>query len=202
MKKGLILVLAIAMLLCVSISVTLAYLFVETDPVVNTFVYGDINITLEESDNLDFKMIPGNKIAKDPKVTVKAGSEACWLFVKVEKSANFDTFMSYVADTAENKWQELTSAAGENYKIYYREVDATTTDTEFTILKDNEVSVKTTVLKTELNAFDTDKIGVLSDEEKNALPKLTFTAYAVQKANVATAADAWALVATKGVPTT
>ena len=202
MKKGLILVLAIAMLLCVSISVTLAYLFVETDPVVNTFVYGDINITLEESDNLDFKMIPGNKIAKDPKVTVKAGSEACWLFVKVEKSANFDTFMSYVADTAENKWQELTSAAGENYKIYYREVDATTTDTEFTILKDNEVSVKTTVLKTELNAFDTDKNGVLSDEEKNALPKLTFTAYAVQKANVATAADAWALVATKGVPTT
>ena len=56
------------------------------------------------------------------------------------------------------------------------------------------------VLKSDLNAFDTDKNGTLSDTEKEALPTLTFAAYAVQKANVSTVADAWALVGTKGDP--
>ena len=31
-------------------------------------------------------MIPGKTLAKDPMVTVEAGSEACYLFVKVEET--------------------------------------------------------------------------------------------------------------------
>ena len=50
MKKGLILVIAMAMAFCIGIGATLAYLYVQTDPVVNTFVYGDINIRLDEAD--------------------------------------------------------------------------------------------------------------------------------------------------------
>lgn len=182
MKKGLILILSIVMVVCISISATLAYLFVETTSVENTFEYGDINITLDESEDLDLKMIPGNTITKDPKVTVKAGSEDCWLFVKIDKSANFDNFMTYeIADG----W---TALPGET-NVYYREVPATEADTEFAVLKGNEVLVKATVLKTELNALT-----------EGTMPTLTFTAYAVQKDNVTSVADAWKLVGTKGVP--
>lgn len=182
MKKGLILILSIVMVVCISISATLAYLFVETTPVENTFEYGDINITLDESKDLDLKMIPGNTITKDPAVTVLKDSEACWLFVKIDKSANFDDFMTYeIADG----W---TALPGET-NVYYREVPATEADTEFAVLKDNEVLVKATVLKTELNALT-----------EGTMPTLTFTAYAVQKDNVTSVADAWKLVGTKGVP--
>ena len=196
MKKGLILVLAMVMVVCISISATLAYLFVDTTPVENTFEYGDINITLDESKDLDLKMIPGKDITKDPKVTVLKNSEACWLFVMIEKSTNFDNFMEYTVATG---W---TQGDGTNVpaNVYYREVPAMTANTEFEVLDGNKVHVKEGVLKTALNAFDTDKNGELSEGEKAALPKLTFTAYAVQKDNVTSVADAWKLVGTKGVP--
>ena len=196
MKKGLILILSIVMVVCISISATLAYLFVDTTPVENTFEYGDINITLDESKDLDLKMIPGKDITKDPKVTVLKNSEACWLFVMIEKSTNFDNFMEYTVATG---W---TQGDGTNVpaNVYYREVPAMTANTEFEVLDGNKVHVKEGVLKTALNAFDTDKNGELSKGEKAALPKLTFTAYAVQKDNVTSVADAWKLVGTKGVP--
>ena len=196
MKKGLILVLAMVMVVCISISATLAYLFVDTTPVENTFEYGDINITLDESKDLDLKMIPGKDITKDPKVTVLKNSEACWLFVMIEKSTNFDNFMEYTVATG---W---TQGDGTNVpaNVYYREVPAMTANTEFEVLDGNKVHVKEGVLKTALNAFYTDKNGELSEGEKAALPKLTFTAYAVQKDNVTSVADAWKLVGTKGVP--
>ena len=182
MKKGLILILSIVMVVCISISATLAYLFVETTPVENTFEYGDINITLDESEDLDLKMIPGNTITKDPTVTVLKDSEACWLFVEIGESTNFDDFMTYeIADG----W---TALPGET-NVYYREVPATEADTEFAVLKDNEVLVKATVLKTELNALT-----------EGTMPTLTFTAYAVQQDNVTSVADAWKLVGTEGLP--
>ena len=53
---------------------TVAWLVAKTDPVVNTFTYGDINITLAETTGPDYKIIPGKDIEKDPKVTVTAGS--------------------------------------------------------------------------------------------------------------------------------
>ena len=167
-------VVAIALVLCCAVGGTLAWLSDKTDPVVNTFTVGDINITLTESDNLNLKMVPGNNITKDPKVTVKSGSEACWLFVKVEKSANFDDFMTYeMADG----WTALTEADG----VYYREVTASAADTSFDVLKGNQVTVKEDVTKGQLQAVKTAN-----------QPTLTFTAYAVQKDNIADAATAWA----------
>ena len=92
----------IALTLCVmfvvlaaSIGGTVAWLTDKTNPITNTFTTSNIDIDLTESENLDLKMVPGNTITKDPKVTVNAGSEACWLFVKVVKSDNFDGFMTY-----------------------------------------------------------------------------------------------------------
>ncbi len=176
-KKSLVLIAAIAVVMSFAVGGTLAWLVDRTDPVTNTFTYGDINITLSESAGLDLKMIPGNRITKDPKVTVRADSEACWLFVKIEQSANYSDYLeNYVVADG---WTALTGTAG----VYYREVAATTTDVEFPVLMDNQVSVKTTVTKEMMQA--------IKDAAVSA-PTLTFTAYAVQKDNFADPAMAWA----------
>lgn len=172
MKKKVLSIVAVVLVLCCAIGGTLAWLTDKTASVTNTFTVGDINIELTET-TTNYKMVPGNTISKDPKVTVKANSEACWLFVKVEKSANFDSFMTY--DMADG-WTELPSVTG----VYYREVAATTAATDFSVLKGDSVSVKDTVTKADLNALT-----------QNTFPTLTFTAYAVQKDNVADAATAW-----------
>ena len=172
MKKKVLSIVAVVLVLCCAIGGTLAWLTDKTASVTNTFTVGDINIELTET-TTNYKMVPGNTISKDPKGTVKANSEACWLFVKVEKSANFDSFMTY--DMADG-WTELPSVTG----VYYREVAATTAATDFSVLKGDSVSVKDTVTKADLNALT-----------QNTFPTLTFTAYAVQKDNVADAATAW-----------
>lgn len=188
--RGLVLVLALALIVGVAGGATFAWLTAKTDPVVNTFTYGDINITLAESTGSDYKIIPGVDIGKDPKVTVKAGSEACWLFVKVE----------------EEKWPELTYVNKDgkavrkvNYDIadgwmkgdgtnnipanvYYREVAANDAAQEFPVLKDNKITVSDTLTKIEIN------------EKLTGTPKLSITAYAIQKDGMGTAAEAWAAI--------
>ena len=179
-KKSLALLLAIAIVVVGVVAGTVAWLTDKTPSVTNTFTTSDINIELKETKN-NFKMIPGWNIEKDPKVTVKTGSEACYLFVKLEKSTNFDTFMTYeMADG----WEALPEAPG----VYYREVAAATADTTFEVLKDNQVSVKGEVTKAQMNGLTED-----------TYPTLTVTAYASQlyKNNTEkfTAAAAWANIA-------
>ena len=176
MKKKLTVSLAVlALVACMAAGATLAWLTAKTSSVTNTFTYGDINIELKETTGESYKMVPGNKITKDPKVTVKANSEACWLFVKVEKSGNFDEFMTYGIASG---WTALDGEDG----VYYREVTSSTTDTEYYVLSGNLVTVKDSVTKEDFAGL------------KGTMPTLTFTAYACQKENVSTAADAWNLV--------
>lgn len=175
----------IALTLCVmfvvlaaSIGGTVAWLTDKTTPVTNTFTASDIDIDLTETTGNNYKMVPGNTITKDPKVTVNANSEACWLFVKVEKSTNYDSFMTYeMADG----W---TLVPGET-NVYYRTVGATAEATDFAVIKDNQVTVRNSVTKADMNALTAE-----------TYPKLTFTAYAVQQANVSTVTDAWNLAKT------
>lgn len=173
--------LAVTLLIGCAIGGTVAWLTAKTDPVVNTFTYGDINITLIETKpaNQQAKIIPGVDIAKDPKVTVKKDSEACWLFVKVEKVGTF--VEGKVTYSIADGW---TQGDGTNIpaNVYYREVGAVTADTDFAVLKDNKVTVSDTLTKEDIKNITN--------------PTLTFTAYAVQKDGIDTAADAWAKVST------
>lgn len=147
---------------------TVAWLVATTDTVTNTFTYGNINIALAETTGTNYKVIPGTVIEKDPKVTVKAGSEACYLFVKVEKVGMF-TGMSYeIADG----W---TALEGEN-GVYYRQVGSVTADTYFAVIKGNEITVSSDLTKENIPAVN---------------PTLKITAYAVQQENIADAATAW-----------
>lgn len=181
-SKALLLALCAVLLVAVSVLGTMAYLTSTTKVITNTFTVGNINIELTETkpENKQAKIIPGVDIEKDPKVTVKANSEACWLFVEVKQEGTFvaNKVMYSIADG----WTALTGVDG----VYYREVDAVTTDTDFYVLAGNTahpngvVTVKDTLTKAEVDAIT----------DKNQ-PKLTFTAYAVQKEGIDTAAAAW-----------
>lgn len=207
-KKALVSVLSVALVLCFAAGATIAWLKDQTQEVKNTFTVGDVDIAMsetvgEELKNTDdttsaiindtYKMVPGATLSKDPKVIVNAGSEACWLFVTIDKSTNFDDFMTF--DVADG-W---TLIDGET-NVYYREVAATGADAQtFPVIKDNTVNVKTDVTKEMLNSLTSDTSGTSSVNV--GYPTLTFKAYAVQKdyltkadgSAVTTAADAWAL---------
>lgn len=173
-KKTLALVLALTLLVAGIVGGTLAWLTDQTDEVKNTFTVGDINIGLTET-TADYKMVPGNTIAKDPTVTVKANSEACWLFVKITESTDLKDFITYAI--AEG-WTALPGVDG----VYYREVPASAADQTFSVLAGDAVTVKSDVTRTMLETAKTDA------------PTLTFQAYAIQRDHFATADAAWAEV--------
>ena len=171
-KKTLALVLALTLLVAGVVGGTLAWLTDQTAEVKNTFTVGDINIGLTET-TTDYKMVPGNTIAKDPTVTVKANSEACWLFVKVTESANLDDFITYAIATG---WTELEAG------FFSGGVPASAADQTFSVLAGDAVTVKSDVTRAMLETAKTDA------------PTLTFKAYAIQKDHFATADAAWAEV--------
>jgi len=170
-----------ALVAVLSIGGTIAWLTSTPDPITNTFTVGDVTIALDETEGTDtqngksFKMVPGNTIDKDPKVTVEAGSEACYVFVKIEKAGNLDKYISYTMDEA---WKELTGVPG----VYYLEQGALTAtgakDVVYSVLSGDEVTVN------EVTNEDMEAAGTTN-------PTLTFTAYAIQSANMADEVDAW-----------
>lgn len=187
-KKGLALVLALALMVVGAVAGTLAWLTAKSDVVTNTFTTSDIKVELTETTGTNYKMIPGYTITKDPKATVLTGSEKCYLFVKLEKSENFDTYLKYgIADG----WTKLD---GVTDTVYYCVVDGTTNQigTAYSVLKDDQVTVKDSVTKEQMNALDT---------EDAVKPTLTITAYASQLHKNATetfsASEAWNNIANK-----
>lgn len=176
------------------VSGTVAWLASKSESTVSTFTIGDINITLTESsaDSQPVKIIPGIDIGKDPKVKVEPNSEACWLFVKAEET-NWPDFkdangterkVSYSVAAGDNGWKALENVPG----VYYREVsaeDAKGGIAYYVLAGSAEhpngvVTVSRELTKTEVNRL------------AGTQPKLTFTAYAVQREGIDDAAAAWA----------
>lgn len=181
-----------------SIGGTVAWLTAQTDPVVNTFTYGDINIDLYEHNydastnslgttevkNVeDYKIIPGVNLPKDPTVKVTKGSEKCWLFVKVEKTGTFvEGKVTY--DIADG-WTQLTGE-GITGTVYYRQVGAdAANDQTFGVLKQTTANGKTYAITVS---------DQLTKAEVNGQGNVTlkFTAYAIQQEGFDTAEAAWA----------
>lgn len=179
-RKALVVLSLMMVLVMAAVGGTLAWLTATTTPVTNTFTTSDINITLAETTGTSYKMVPGCTITKDPKVTVVANSEPCYLFVKLDKSSNFDSFMTY---TIAEGWTELTGVTG----VYYRVVESSTAGQEYKVLKDDQVQVKDSVTKSDMNGLTA-----------STYPTLKVTAYATQymKDNNVnfTATEAWAKV--------
>ena len=199
MKKKLTLVVSLLLVMALSIGGTLAYLTDKTEAIENTFTLGNVNITLTETFNTDTdgqdgndawaaKFVPGKEMAKDPKVTVVEGSEACYIYVKVEENIEFDDgktgeFDDYFTYSVKNGWTRLE---GETDVVYYKTVDAETAAAGevFYVLEGSTtnangcVTVPGAVTKTMI-------------DDLNGDPTLTFTAYAVQSEGMESAADAW-----------
>jgi len=198
-NKIIMLVLALVLMAGGVVGGSLAWLLDDTDTITNTFTDSDIEITLTESgDDVDsntegeqrnYKMIPGWTIDKDPVVTVKEGSEDCWVFIEVEKTSNLDDFITYEIDSS--NWTLLEGKDS----VYCCKVKDITTDRQIKVLgytdavtgefQPNKVLVKDTVTKEMMDAID----GVVADETTNsdaakaeiaARPRLSFKAYAVQ----------------------
>lgn len=159
---------------------TAAWLAAKSEPIASTFTFGDIDITLTETDHQEqIKIIPGVDIKKALKVTVQADSVDCWLFVKVVQAGTFvDGKVTYFIDDG---WTKGDGSIPEG--VYYREVKGVTADEVFPVLKDDKITVSKELTKQEIQNIASN-------------PTLTFTAYAVQKEGINTAADAWARIDT------
>ena len=179
-KKTLVVVLAAVLVFGLAVGSTLAWLIDKTETVTNTFVVGDgIDITLEETTGEEYEMVPGADIAKNPKASVVKGSPASWLFVKVEKSDNLDSYISYeIADG----WTEVVKGSVYGRLVTEAEIENGTT---YSVLKDDKVTVLDSVTTEMLN-------GITEGTVPN--PTLSFTAYAIQQTAADTAADAWAVI--------
>ena len=201
-KKGLALVLALALMVVGAVAGTLAWLTAKSDTVVNTFTTSDITVKLEETKGTtvtggkEFKMIPGYELEKDPKAWVVSGSEDCFLFVKLDWANNTytsgETAKSYLDWAIADDWKLVPGETN----VYYRTVTSAQMSSDngatnaYPILKGNKVTVSGDITKEQMNAFT-----------ENNLPKLTITAYASQLHKNATedfnAATAWSNIENK-----
>lgn len=221
--KAVVVLMALVLLIGCGVGGTLAWLMDTTDAVTNTFTVGDINIDLNEhkfnkdgtptatttkENSTDYKILPGTSQAKDPFVTVKKDSEACWVFVKIVEKDNYlftadgegnktyreEKYIQWSIDTNQN-WElvsrdpaEPTGAQKVTY-IYGKKQDAVSADTYINILNEKTVKYASSLTKDNLNALDETK------------PVLEFTAYAIQSeglkknetdaTDISNASDAW-----------
>ena len=182
MKKAVITAVALTLVACMAIGGTLAYLMDKTTEVKNVFSVGDINIELKEN-TTGYKVVPGGTEAKDPYVTVKANSEACYVYVCIENNMIIDgkTVVTYDIKTTGDdvKWVQI---ATKDNKVLYRYKDIVTLSTA-----DQELPVFTTVSYSD---------GILKTDIQDLKGKtIVLTAFAHQSANIeVSVADAEAKV--------
>ncbi len=202
-KRTVAVLLALTLVVGGVIGGTVAYLTTSTNQVVNTFTVGDINITLTETKGPDgkelaegqawsAKLTPGAPYTKNPAVGVTAGSEACWLFVKVDEGAS--AYLDYTLNLKSAPWTAYTKDSKDNpvFNVYYIPVDAATAmeGATWELLKDNKVTVKDSIVK-----------GAAGENEvtmpaKGTTIEMTFQAAAVQSDNV-TLDEAYDLISGK-----
>lgn len=188
MKKSIALVMMAVLLVAASVMGTLAFL-TSTDAVENTFTVGKVAITLDEADvdvygapienaarvrANEYKLIPGHAYTKDPIVHFAAGSEASWLFVKVENGIAAIEDDKKIADQiTANGWTALTGVDG----VYYKQVAA-----------------NTSAAAIDYPVFGSFKLKGDAEVKNYETAKVTVTAYAIQVDGFDTPAAAWAEV--------
>lgn len=179
---------------------TYAYL-TSQDTVTNTFTVGKVEITLDEAkvneygklldandkadgeagfdaanlatrvEKNEYKLIPGHTYVKDPTINIADGSEACWLFVKIENGLAPNAVINGL-DT--NGWTQIESS---NYWAY---------------------KGATVGANSKVKVFDTFTYAyTVTDTTLDAAKEIVVTAYAIQADGFATSELAWAALATQ-----
>lgn len=209
-RKILVSLAALALVAAISIGGTIAYL-TSTDKVENTFTVGKVNIVLDEAKaNTDgtlvegakrvqaneYHLLPGHTYNKDPMVTVKGGSEDCYVKMTVtftnakeldaifasEGGADMTSIFKGYSDAnwiAKNITKDET-ANTRTYEFWYKEkVESSAGDNALDALFD-QIVVPGEITKEQLATIEGMKIIV--------------NAYAVQADGFKDAAEAWTTV--------
>lgn len=166
--------LALVMVAGISVAGTLAYLTAQTTEKINTFTVGDISIELTEPDwtagTGSEKILPGDEVPKDPTVTVKANSEACYVYVAIDNGLKLDDgTLAGTLNIDSANWNVVKTSGDTTVYRYKEVVDTGAADT---VLPD----VFTTV--TVSPSITSENIGQLDGD------KITAQAYAHQSQNV------------------
>ena len=188
-RKTLLVVLSLVLVAVVSVTGTLAYLSSTTQSITNTFTVGKVEIDLNEYEldtdkitqktekgihaggSQEYKVYPGQVLdTKDGIVTIKADSEKCWVFVKVEET-DAKNMLTVGINSA---WVHASGLPDGVYVYQNAAQNAVTADTDLTRIID------TVTISTELKA---------AADLQGASIKLT--AYAIQADGLDTAAAAW-----------
>lgn len=125
-KKVVATLLALVLLMGVAIGGTIAYLVDSTTEVTNTFAVGKIDISLDETHNEGFTVVPGGSDTKDPVVTVAQDSEKCYVYVSVINNLVIDTDTVATLNIDSSKWTAVGSNGNETVYKYTSVVDAST----------------------------------------------------------------------------
>ena len=189
-KRTVALLMALMVVFGAAVGGTIAWLTSEKT-VTNTFTAGDVEITLDETkvdENGDpipnedrveenkYHLVPGSDYTKDPVIHVEAGSEECYLFVEVINNLDgnvlFDGKTLAEAMTA----ADWTLLEGED-NVWYQVVNAEEATADVDVKTFTTISVPDTATDLNLNEGKT----------------IVVNAYAVQKENVDTVTEAWAI---------
>jgi len=189
---------ALVLVCCMAVGGTLAWLMDETDEVVNTFTSAELfadpttDFTLwehevadedkdgqytltdvETDEGIEYTILPGVNIPKDPTVDVVNLKSNAYLFIKVVST--LETGLSYALDDC---WEAVDGYSG----IYVYTVDDSAV-----------IDVQGATKTFEANILADKQIVVATDYVANTPGSLSFTAYMVQATgNGANAAEAWA----------
>ena len=183
--KTLALLFCAVLIAAVSVFTTVAFLK-DSDSVKNTFMVGKVAITLDEAKvdeygravdgasrvkGNSYKLIPGHEYKKDPTVHFAAGSEASYLFVRVDDGiAQIEAGTTIAAQILANGWTKLADVDG----VYWKQVQA-----------------KTGTAAVDYPVFGSFTLKGEADVDAYANAKITVTAYAIQADGFADAAAAW-----------
>ena len=151
--------------------------------VTNTFTVGNVAITMTESpvDKYgtvvtgsrvtanEYKLIPGHTYVKDPVIHVAAGSEACYLFVKIDNGiSGIEGTNTIASQMTANGWTDK----GSGFYAKALPVDAR-----------NEAQ--------DVATFGTFTIANTADISSSGAAKIIIKAYAVQADGFTNVDDAW-----------
>lgn len=183
--KTLALLFCAVLIAAVSVFTTVAFLK-DSDSVKNTFTVGKVAITLDEAKvdgygtavdgasrvkGNSYKLIPGHEYKKDPTVHFAAGSEASYLFVRVEDGiTQIEAGTTIAAQILANGWTKLADVGG----VYWKQVQA-----------------NTGTAAVDYPVFGSFTLKGEADVSRYANAKITVTAYAIQADGFTDAAAAW-----------
>ena len=183
-RKPLLIGLSLVLVCVISVMGTIAYLTSTTGPVTNTFTAaGLVTDTFElkerpikgnpgayefdgenyTADSINYTVIPGTTLPKDPKITITGLEVDAFLFLKVE-----DNTPATIEWNLQSGWTQMGTS-----NIYYRAVAAG--NHNFNLIENNELTVA----------------GTYTAPATSGSEQLVFTAYLVQSAGFSDASAAW-----------